>query len=117
MALSRVISKAGFSSDWEQEYQFFECSDTVQVKRLRKQLADRKQRETILELQASELERERDSLHALWLSERERHALVQKAMMSSVTAAGLGLSARLAKQSCCKSVQHVNEASLPFAGL
>jgi tRNA uridine 5-carbamoylmethylation protein Kti12 len=76
------------------------CSGTVQVKRLKKQLTDRKHRVMSLERHASELEHERDSLHALWVSEKEKHAFVQKAMMRTVTSAGFGLSARLSKPSC-----------------
>ena len=61
----------------------------VQVKSLKQQIADRKHRELLLELRSLELERERDSMRALWEAEKERQTTMHKAMADALGAMGL----------------------------
>jgi hypothetical protein len=70
----------------------------VQIQSLKKQLAQHKEREVLLEQRAMELERERDCIQALWEAEKGRHGLAQKAMMSTLASAGTELSVRLNKK-------------------
>ena len=61
----------------------------MQVKSLKQQIADRKHRELLLELRSLELERERDSMRALWEAEKERQTTMHKAMADALGAMGL----------------------------
>lgn len=60
-----------------------------QVKSLKQQIAEQKHRELLLELRSLELERERDSMRALWEAEKDRQTTMHKAMASAMGAMGL----------------------------